>query len=218
MRRIALCLACGVLLALSSGCVNLVPDPAETTAGQSATPTRLPALPAGCPAAGGLTAPEPLGVLAGQEGAEELLSRFSDWANAGTAMITNEPAWMAPGAGKCLEALASAIGRLYGQVLFSRNGDDTLTRFSEALVAENLANLHRSSVQGQGSHAEFWMQSLLGSTTSGTGRLVKMAVRVQPGDSLEHFRVEEWTVVLEPQDGGLAVEHISGFRQADNRV
>lgn len=209
-------LECAMLLGLLCGCINLVPDPTQSTGtpvSQPAPPARLPELPVGCPVPGGIKIPQSLGILAGQQGAEELLSRVSDWANAGTEMITNEPGWSGAGAQRCLGALSEAIGQLYGRVLFSSEGDDTRAAFATALTAENLVNLRRSHAQGQGSHAEFWLQNLLGSTTSGTGRLLKMAVRVQPGDSTEPRRVEEWTIFVEPQNGGYTLVHIAGFRE-----
>ncbi|GAA1498055.1 hypothetical protein GCM10009628_30590 [Paeniglutamicibacter kerguelensis] len=52
-------------------------------------------LPAGCPSADGFMVPGPLGAGTGEKGAELLLERLSDWANAGTAMIANEPDWIA---------------------------------------------------------------------------------------------------------------------------
>lgn len=203
------------MLGVQCGCTILVPDASESTGGPATAPSGMPQMPAGCPAGDGVSVPESLGNLSGEDGAAVLLSRLSDWANAGTEMITNEPDWVtSTNAQQCLAALASGIGQMYGQVLFHAAGDDSLDGFRDALVAENLVNLSRSRAQGQASHAEFWMQNLLGATSSGTGWFLKMNVRVQPGDSTRPRRLEQWFVIFEPQHGANALTHVDGFAPA----
>lgn len=203
---------CGLFLGLLSGCMILVPDETGSSPAPSAAQARLAVLPAGCPSTEGFVVPEPLGAGAGEEGAELLLARLSDWANAGTAMVANEPDWIAgANAGGCFEALADAIGRVYGQVLFFREGDETLEDLRKAMVGENLGNLRRASAQSQASNAEYWLLGLLGTSSSGGGQFLKMRVSVQPGDSTQPRRGEDWIVLLKTQDAVSALAHVSGF-------
>ncbi|MFJ6415934.1 hypothetical protein [Paeniglutamicibacter sp. NPDC091659] len=212
MKRMLLVPVCGLFLGLLSGCTILVPDETGSSSAPSAAQARLEELPAGCPSAEGFVVPEPLGAGTGEDGAELLLARLSDWANAGTTMVASDPRWIAGAStAGCLEALADAIGRVYGQVLFSREEDETLEELRKAMVGENLGNLRRARAQSQASNAEYWLLGLLGASSSGDGQFLKMRVSVEPGDSTQPRRGEDWIVLLKKQDAVPTLAHVSGF-------
>ncbi len=127
-------------------------------------------------------------------------------------MVANDPGWIAGAStAGCFEALADAIGRVYGQVLFFREGDETLGELRKAMVGENLGNLRRARAQSQASNAEYWLLGLLGASSSGDGQFLKMRVSVEPGDSTQPRRGEDWIVLLKTQDAVPALAHVSGF-------
>ena len=212
MKRTLLVPVCGLFLGLLSACTILVPDDTGPSPAPSVAQARLQELPAGCPSTEGLVVPEPLGVGVGEEGAEILLARLSDWANAGTAVVANEPDWIAEApAGGCFEALAEAIGQVYERVLYFREGDETLAELRKAMVGENLGNLRRARAQAQPSNAEYWLLGLGGTSSTGDGQFLKMRVRVQPGDSTQPRRGEDWIVLLKMQDAVPTLAHVTGF-------
>ncbi|GAA1498056.1 hypothetical protein GCM10009628_30600 [Paeniglutamicibacter kerguelensis] len=96
-------------------------------------------------------------------------------------------------------------------MLYSREGDETLTELRKAMVGENLGNLRRARAQAQASEAEYWLLGLVGSSSSGDGQFLKMRVSVQPGDSTQPRRVEDWIVLLKTQDDVPSLAHVSGF-------
>ena len=212
MKRMLLVPVCGLFLGMLSGCTILVPDETGPSPVSPAAQARLEELPAGCPSTEGFVVPETLGAGTGEDGAEMVLARLSDWANAGTAMVAKEPDWLAAaGTGGCFEALADAIGQVYGQVLYFREGDETLAELGKAMVGENLGNLRRARAQAQASKAEYWLLGLVGTSSSGDGQFLKMRVSVQPGDSTQPRRGEDWIVLLKTQDAAPTLAHVSGF-------
>ena len=203
---------CGLLLGMLSGCMILVPDESASPSASTRAQVRLQELPAGCPSTDGFVVPTRLGPGAPEPVAEMLLARLGDWANAGTAMVSQDPGWeVEPANGGCFEALANAIAHVYVQVLYSRAGDETLGELRRAMVEENLGNLRRSRAQGQASTAEYWLGGLGGTSASGDGLFLDLRVNVQPGDSTQPRRGEDWIVLLKTQDSLPVLAHVGGF-------
>lgn len=204
---------CGLLLGMLSGCMILVPDETASPSASTRAHVRLQELPAGCPPTDGFVVPDRLEAGDPETVAEKLLARLSDWANAGTAVVSQDPGWeVEPATGGCFEAFANAIAHVYVQVLYSREGDETLGELRRAMVDENLGNLRRARAQGQSSTAEYWLAGLGGTSASGDGRFLELGVNVQPGDSTQPRRGEEWIVLLKMQDSRPALAHVGGFR------
>lgn len=200
MKRKAWPLAGGLLVCLLGACTVLVPDP-DPVPSELPVPDRLAQLPGDCPRSGGVA--EPRGIASGTEAqvAADLLAAVGDWANAGTAMIANEPDWMGPGLpGHCLGDLAELLGRMHGAALLAERGDETLAGFQRAMVAENLANLERARAQGAATRAKRELALVQQSSQSESGSFLNLIVRKLDDPSAPRITVEEWMAILVPDD------------------
>ncbi|WP_411730860.1 hypothetical protein [Paeniglutamicibacter sp.] len=208
MRRIPWLLAGGLLAITLGACTVLVPDP-DPVPSTLPTPDRLADLPADCPRSGGVAEPEGLGPGTEAQIAADLLAAVGDWANAGTAMVTNEPDWIGPGLpGHCLGDLAGLLGRIHGSALLATGGDETLVRFQAEMVKENLANLEAAKAQGRATNAKRELALMQQSSQSESGAFLDLIVRKLDNGSIQPDRMEEWMVIVAPDDTENLVFHL----------
>ena len=129
-------------------CMILGPDePAPAPAREEGAPVGLPS---DCPAAGEVEGAG--GISRGSEAqvATDLLAALDSWANAGTAMVVNEPEWMAPGVPvHCLRDLADELGRVHGARILAEGADRSVEMLRRSMVNVDLANLQAAHRRGR---------------------------------------------------------------------
>ncbi|WP_146755232.1 hypothetical protein [Arthrobacter sp. AQ5-05] len=208
MRRIPLMLAPGLLACFLGACTTLVPDPPEPAPSTQANTQPLQ-LPGDCPQAGAVEPVKGIAVGTDAQIAADLLAAVGRWTNAGTAMVTNEPAWIGPGVpGHCLADLAEALGRIYGPVLFAGNADETLASFRAGIVQENLANLKTAQAQGRATDAKRELALIQQSSQSESGTFLNLVVRRLESGSIQPAGMETWFVIVGPPKSQNLVFHL----------
>lgn len=209
MRRIPWLLAGGLLAGTLGACTILVPDPPEPAPSTLPTPDLLAELPPDCPRSGGVAEPEGMDPGTEAQIAADLLAAVGDWVNAGTAMVTNEPDWSAPGLpGHCLGDLAEVLGRIHGSSLLARGGDETLANFQAEMVKENLGNLEAARAQGRSTNARRELAIMQQASQSESGAFLNLIVRKLDNRSVQPTRTEEWMVIVVPQESQNLVFHL----------
>lgn len=146
--------------------------------------------------------------------AADLLAAYSDWANAGTQAVADDPAWRAADlAAHCLPDLARANRKAFVGKLFVTRDDAAWDEYYAQREAINLANLRSARLTGAGTRASFELQQMLEYSHTDSGSFVKFSAAYRSG-GIGDDRLDRWYAALVPWDGAMIIDYIEATKQA----
>lgn len=212
-KRVLLSLTGALGLALLSGCSGPAPIP-EPTVPPSFTTASVPpsATIIACPEVAPVEVP---GIDQGSEAqhAADLLAAYSDWANAGTKAVADDPAWRSADLpAHCLPDLAKANEEAFVGKLFVTRDDAAWDKYYAKREAINLANLRIAQTTGAETTTGFELQQMLEYSHTDSGSFVKFTAVYRPG-SVGGDRLDRWYAAMVPWDGAMIVDYIEAEKQ-----
>lgn len=154
-------------------------------------------------------------IRAGSEAqhATDLLAAYSDWANAGTQAVAEDPAWRVSGLPTtCLPDLARANTEAFVGKLFVTRADAAWDTYYAKREAINLANLRSAQKTATATQSSFELSQMLEYSHTDSGSFVKFTAVYRPGGTGDD-RLDRWYAAMVPWDGAMIIDYIEAEEQ-----